>query len=943
MSESGSEIPKQEIFEPEEQTKTIEMYYWGRHRWVRILYRPMLSLFNKEFKTHKKLTSKNMVERKKAAAAQLEEIKRLPDFPKTKLTEVIGRDDEIQTIMNSIYYHIIRDKRIRKANPLPPPQIFMIKGQSGTGKTFLIKGIMNEAINMAATNGIFIKPFIIVASEIFTKWYGESSAKLGRIFNDAISSPSILFIDEAQTFTASQGGIEGGGSGDENSKVQGTILQKIDMIQNSNLPCIVLFGTNEFASILDTVRRRSHPIDLDLGITSEMIDSIINVQKKQYECELDTSDIHKTLEQRLRSLGHGQIVPSDIVRTFEMANQEASGPWLKQYIKKILARLEVSKEERPKITLDNIEKIAPKVRSYTEKALTDIARDAKQTMRPLERLSDVGGLSDVKDDVVKEIRRALRPDDTKKLGVDPKILNVKFLFFGPPGTGKTLLAKAIAGEYNVPFFYKAGPNVFSGLVGSSEKNVRDIFIQARKEAPAIVFFDEIDAIGAKRGTRIGDAGVSENVITVLLAELDGFVPTQGVIFIASTNRKDMLDDALLERLNRQYEFPLPKNISDKRDIVRVHYDRFRREMDPAITLEDVVTMFLKKTFSPRIVSQTMELASGMRVNEIQACEEIIKTEEGLEPEKARDIRKTYAKEFKRIQKIYSKNNIDEPNIFEFWNRIYSKPENHKITMLHLEDAFSEKSKDEQLDEMRQIQDIYISDEAEIGKVYGLACDARGQSGIVCPVECQIFPSVEKGKGKIEVFGSVRPSIVESAKIARTYFRRYVKNIMDYDIVFHFISPAEGVDEDIGKASGPSAGMAITMAMLSTLTSMPTKAKVAMTGKIEMRGGKAGAVGGIQPKRGAGKLDACREIGFNKVIIPKVCYDDLIKDFKDYADSSKEQGCEIVGGADVWDYASNIFEEPKEKLIEKLHTISNSELGCFTYKTPEVLKKNGTKH
>jgi SpoVK/Ycf46/Vps4 family AAA+-type ATPase len=901
-------------FDIEEHRKRARVFYWGRHSWFRSLYYPFLNVFNKEYKIYAALKSRDVVRRQEVIKDKLEDLQRMPDYPHVKLVDVKGRDAEAQQMLNSVFYHVIRDKRIRNANPIAPPAVYMVKGASGSGKTFLVRGIMNESIARGMEYGVFIRPVTIVASDVFQKWYGESSAKIGRLLDDAMASPSIVFIDEAQTFAAKGAGSEAGG-GDENSKVQGTILQKLDMIQQSDIPCLVIFSTNEYAGLLDTMRRRATPIDLDLNITSDMIDWIIDAQKKKYDCDIPTADIHRTIEERLRSLGHGQLVPSDIVKAFEMADQEVSGPWLKEYIKKVLAGESVAGVTKPKITLDDIERVTVKVRSYTEQELTGTAKEAKQTVRPPQRLKDVGGLAEVKDRVITEIVRALHPEEAKKLGIDPSILNCKFLFFGPPGTGKTLLARAIAGEYNVPFFYAAGPKMFSGLVGSSEKNVRDVFVSARKESPCIVFFDEIDAIGAKRGSRIGDAGVSENVLTSLLTELDGFLPLQGVCFIASTNRKDMLDEALLERLNRQYEFSLPKNAEEKKSIVRVHYDRFIKEYATDVTFNKVFDLFMRKTFSPRVVAQTMEQASSSRFTEIMACIDLLSAIDKDDAERVRAIRERYSADFRRLNKIYLVNQNGEKDITEFWRLIVKHPEDHKVSMLHIEEAFEERSKNEGLEEAREMQRVYITDVPEIGKSYGLTCDEKGQNGLIAPVEAQIFPAAIKNKGTLDVFGTVHSSIVESAKIARTYFRRYNAGIMNYDIVMHLVHVSEGAGDVT--ASGPSAGMAIAMAMLSALTSTPIKPGITMTGKIEMAGGKAGAVGGLAPKRGAGKLDVSREEHFRKVIIPKVCYDDLIKTFPDYVKTSKDQGCEIVAGEDVWDYASFLFDDSKEELIKKL--------------------------
>ena len=119
------------------------------------------------------------------------------------------------------------------------------------------------------------------------------------------------------------------------------------------------------------------------------------------------------------------------------------------------------------------------------------------------------------------------------------------LLVGPPGTGKTLLAKAVAGEANVPFFSISGSDFVEMFVGVGASRVRDLFKEAAKVAPCIVFIDEIDTIGKSRDNRLGGNDEREQTLNQLLAEMDGFDPTKGIILLAATNRPEVLDQALL--------------------------------------------------------------------------------------------------------------------------------------------------------------------------------------------------------------------------------------------------------------------------------------------------------------------------------------------------------------------------------------------------------------
>lgn len=147
------------------------------------------------------------------------------------------------------------------------------------------------------------------------------------------------------------------------------------------------------------------------------------------------------------------------------------------------------------------------------------------------------------------------------------------LLVGPPGTGKTLLAKAVAGEANVPFFSLSGSDFVEMFVGVGASRVRDLFRQAKEKAPCIIFIDEIDAVGRARGKNpaMGGNDERENTLNQLLTEMDGFGTNSGVIILAATNRVDILDKALLRagRFDRQIHVDLP-DLNERKAVFKVH-------------------------------------------------------------------------------------------------------------------------------------------------------------------------------------------------------------------------------------------------------------------------------------------------------------------------------------------------------------------------------------
>ena len=183
---------------------------------------------------------------------------------------------------------------------------------------------------------------------------------------------------------------------------------------------------------------------------------------------------------------------------------------------------------------------------------------------------DVAGLAEAKQEVEEIVSFLKSPDKYTKLGGKiPK----GALLVGPPGTGKTLMAKAMAGEANVPFFSMSGSDFVEMFVGVGASRVRDLFKQAKEKAPCIIFIDEIDAIGRARGKNpnMGSNDERENTLNQLLTEMDGFETNSGVIILAATNRADILDSALLRagRFDRQIYVDLPE-LKDREEIFKVH-------------------------------------------------------------------------------------------------------------------------------------------------------------------------------------------------------------------------------------------------------------------------------------------------------------------------------------------------------------------------------------
>ena len=191
--------------------------------------------------------------------------------------------------------------------------------------------------------------------------------------------------------------------------------------------------------------------------------------------------------------------------------------------------------------------------------------------QPSTTFADVAGYEGAKSEIAEVVDFLKKPERYSRVGA---VVPRGVLMIGPPGTGKTLLARAVAGEAHVPFFSVSGSSFVELFVGVGASRVRDLFAEARKRAPAIIFIDEIDAIGQRRSGG-GGGYVSnderEQTLNQLLAEMDGFEPTAGIVVLAATNRPEILDPALLRpgRFDRQVTIPLP-NVSERAAILAVH-------------------------------------------------------------------------------------------------------------------------------------------------------------------------------------------------------------------------------------------------------------------------------------------------------------------------------------------------------------------------------------
>jgi len=242
-----------------------------------------------------------------------------------------------------------------------------------------------------------------------------------------------------------------------------------------------------------------------------------------------------------------------------------------------------------------------------------LRRSRAKLSSPTEKITfkDVAGVEEAKQELQEIVEFLAEPDKFQKLGGK---IPTGVLLMGPPGTGKTLLARAVAGEAGVPFFSVSGSDFVEMFVGIGASRVRDLFKQGRKNAPCIVFVDEIDAVGRQRGTGVGGGhDEREQTLNQLLVELDGFESNDGVVVIAATNRPDVLDPALLRpgRFDRQVVIDRP-DLRGREEIITIHARKVPLNVDVELGLVARGTPGFSGAELANLVNEAALHAAGQR-------------------------------------------------------------------------------------------------------------------------------------------------------------------------------------------------------------------------------------------------------------------------------------------------------------------------------------------
>ncbi len=464
-------------------------------------------------------------------------------MPRVTYEDIGGLREEVRRVREMIELPLRHPEVFRKLG-VDAPKGVLLHGPPGTGKTLLAKAVANE------TQSSF---FHIGGPEIMSKFHGQSEENLRDVFEQARSqAPAILFLDELDAIAPKRDDTPG----ETERRVVAQLLALMDGLEERGR-VVVIAATNR-PDAIDPALRRPGRFDREIEIGVPDRDGRLQI------LQVHTRGMPLADEVDLEDLAdrtHG-YVGADLASLARESAMEA--------VRRLLPEIDLDKDEVAPEVLAKLEV----TREDLERAFTGLSPSAMREVAietPNVRWSEVGGLEAPRQELAEAVEWPLRYGalySHMKAEVPRGVL-----LHGPPGTGKTLLAKALATESGVNFIGIKGPELLSKWVGESERGVREVFRKARQNAPCIVFMDEVDALVPRRGGHF-DSGVTERVVGQFLTELDGLEALRGVVVIGATNRRDLLDDALLRpgRFDRLVEIPLPDEAA-RAAILTIHGGR----------------------------------------------------------------------------------------------------------------------------------------------------------------------------------------------------------------------------------------------------------------------------------------------------------------------------------------------------------------------------------
>lgn len=478
-------------------------------------------------------------------------------FSEVTYEDVGGRENEIKMLRELVEIPL-RCPQVYSHLGISLPRGIIFHGPPGVGKTHLA---------LAATNEIDAHFFYINGPEIVSSQFGETETNLREIFQEAARHPpSIILIDELDVIAPKRS--EGGSF--TTTRTVSQLLALLDGLKK--LEGVIVIGITNRLDSVDPAVRRPGRFDREIFFgppdTSGRLD-ILRIHSRAMPLSEEAFDYLEELAEIL----HG-FVGADLMELCREAGLSAlrrkfgGEAGYGSFPRAALEALTVEKADFEQA----LARVRPSAMREVSVTVPDVGWD------------DIGGLREVKEELRELVRWCL---DTSGRAAGAKIKpSPGILLYGPPGTGKSLLAQAVAREFQANFIPVKGPEIFSKWLGESEAALRYIFQLAHRVAPCIVLFEHIDATAPRRGRDSGPHA-SERVVSQLLAELDAIQPTSGIAVLATTNRFDLIDPALLQarRFGAHILVPLPDEV-ERREILAIHLRD--AQIEENVNLEELV-------------------------------------------------------------------------------------------------------------------------------------------------------------------------------------------------------------------------------------------------------------------------------------------------------------------------------------------------------------------
>jgi SpoVK/Ycf46/Vps4 family AAA+-type ATPase len=840
--------------------------WWAKQRWLRLAFYLPLTVLDRNFGRWK---------RARVSPRRFRRLKEHLDrqYPPEVYSprNLVGREKEFNLLLDAFRLHVLRHPVLEKLFTKEElPKAFCLSGQSGSGKTFLTMVSLKQMLLEGHSNGVLVSPVIVRGSDVYSEFYGRSTKQLGKILNQAASAPSVVYIDEFQTLGKKVRGETG--TEMEDTRVQDELNRWLDKITSGSSRTLVVVATNAYEQTREDIRRRMMRIDLDSGVTREMLLALIedSLEREGWK-GVSPMEILEILEREATIRRRGSITPNDVRSVFREVKKARETPVLETLRKNLTFALPKLPVSRHKVKMEDFIAASKNMKLYSEQEKSREIMDAVYLIRPKETRQQIGGLHEIKDRILNQISLAFNPK-MAELGYDS---NCRFLLLGPPGTGKTLLALVAAAENNVAFIKVRGGELMSGASyhGEPERRIKELFGLARQRSPCILFLDEADAIFW------GGDSTSNKLLAQIKSELSELTSKDRIVVIATSNKEELIDRATRDRFEPHvYTVPPPQDDDEWNEVVEIHLQRIKPYLAPNVEGRKITRMFRReRILSPRGVAETITEAHRLWASEIAAANEV---RAATDREKRTVALARFRADLERIEQMLPAIKSD-PSVLE---QVHS--DTYRLTLRHFELALNSLETPEDRN-ARELTESLILPEAMPGVAYGLYTTPHGVGGIMA-VQCSVRPLVP-GERQVSVTGQATSvvlghsavpdhSVMQSAENAVEAVRGWLWNaagieLDEMHVHFQMRSLSEGAPGQ--GVSGPSAGLTMFVALVSELANVRCQASKVMTGTIGIKldVGPVGGLGGFGTETGklVGILKTKR-IRITDLFVPRINYD-----------------------------------------------------------------------